>query len=228
MEKDRYFKEGDVVILRAELPNKPVMMIDKIVRSMIKTGTSSLLGIRCFWYDRNGTLNKHLHSTKDIRYATPEETKKKTMTVFKVPSRIHELIGVSIPDGVIHHSDKFYYFKYMSSDVLLHKSYFDMIGMISNELVKPRPFPEYDFIFDFAYPWRESKGAYTFGRIIITRKGEVDVTLSTNYTKNTKSATWKTGTDLIEFLLGSGEVLLAEGAEYQGLVPSIVATKNRV
>ena len=97
MEKDRYFKEGDVVILRAELPNKPVMMIDKIVRSMIKTGTSSLLGIRCFWYDRNGTLNKHLHSTKDIRYATPEETKKKTISDYF----LNNDICVKVPDFLI-------------------------------------------------------------------------------------------------------------------------------
>ena len=228
MDKDKYFKEGDVVILRQELQNRPVMMVDKIVRSMLKTGTTSLLGIRCFWFDKNGSINKNLYSSKDLRYATPDEIKKKNMGVFKVPSRIHELIGVSIPNGTIHHSDKFYYFKYMSEDVLKGKTYLDLVDLMCNELVKKRDFPDYDFIFDFSYPWREAKKPITFGRIVFTRQGDIDLTLSTNYTRDTTSFLWKTGADIVKFLIEKSMLYDVELSDYTGLVPTLSPIKRSV
>lgn len=64
-----YFKEGDLVTLNKELPNKPVMMVFKINKK--KSGDSptpfnALIGIECIWFTRFGFIQSKEFNFKDL------------------------------------------------------------------------------------------------------------------------------------------------------------------
>ena len=62
------FFPGDLVSLRQELPNKPVMIVVRkestIFRDELKN--NSLKGIRCRWFTVNGELQEAVWNTKDL------------------------------------------------------------------------------------------------------------------------------------------------------------------
>ncbi len=66
-----FFKEGDLVILDKELPNKPIMMVEKIEKTQIPNdeGVKILFGIRCIWFDKNWMIQWHRFNFKDLRKA---------------------------------------------------------------------------------------------------------------------------------------------------------------
>lgn len=62
-----YFTPGQLVILKHNLPNKPVMMVVRKETSIFKnTGDNILRGIRCRWFTTDGTLQEAIFNTKDL------------------------------------------------------------------------------------------------------------------------------------------------------------------
>lgn len=68
MEEKIFFKPGDVVTLKQEIPNKPIMLVDSIVKAdMTKVGSKPmLLGVKCFWFTTALELQNHRFNTKDL------------------------------------------------------------------------------------------------------------------------------------------------------------------
>lgn len=68
MENDKtYFLPGDVVTLRQNIPNKPIMVVVKKETSFIKKEDNNILrGIRCRWFTSTGELQESTFNTKDL------------------------------------------------------------------------------------------------------------------------------------------------------------------
>lgn len=69
MEDKIYFLPGDVVSLKQNIPNKPIMIVVKKETSLLKNKMSEdniLKGIRCRWFTTDGTLQEAIFSTKDL------------------------------------------------------------------------------------------------------------------------------------------------------------------
>lgn len=63
-----YFTPGQLVVLKHDLPNKPVMMVVRKETSIFKnTGDNILRGIRCRWFTTDGTLQEAIFNTKDLQ-----------------------------------------------------------------------------------------------------------------------------------------------------------------
>lgn len=60
-----FFIEGDMVQLRQELPNKPVMLVQSVDKTVMGE-RPTLLGITCIWFTKNNELQKHRYNTKDL------------------------------------------------------------------------------------------------------------------------------------------------------------------
>ena len=69
-EEDRiYFNPGELVQIKHDLPNKPVMMVVKKETSIFKNNgdqNNALKGIRCRWFTKNHELQEAIFNTKDI------------------------------------------------------------------------------------------------------------------------------------------------------------------
>ena len=68
-----YFCAGDIVTLRQDIRNKPIMLVVRKETSIFKhdkekiqNKKSILVGIRCRWFTSDGTLQEALFSTKDL------------------------------------------------------------------------------------------------------------------------------------------------------------------
>lgn len=66
-----FYNPGDVVTVRHDIPNKPLMwVVEKSTRSLYNKETNEkeniFLGIKCRWFDNNGDLQEELFSTKDL------------------------------------------------------------------------------------------------------------------------------------------------------------------
>ena len=68
MDNDKiYFQPGDLVTLKKDIPNKPVMIVVKKVTTVFKNeNESSLKGIRCRWFTTDGLLQEAIWNTKDL------------------------------------------------------------------------------------------------------------------------------------------------------------------
>lgn len=69
MEDKIYFSPGDVVTLRQDIENKPKMIVVKKETTFIRTKApedSSLKGIRCRWFTKEGSLQEAVWNTKDL------------------------------------------------------------------------------------------------------------------------------------------------------------------
>lgn len=62
-----YFKPGDLVKLKQDIPYKPIMLVHRIERNMIKSEDNLLRGIKCRWFTENGHLEEAIFSTKDLQ-----------------------------------------------------------------------------------------------------------------------------------------------------------------
>lgn len=58
-----YFKPGDLV--RAKLPNSPVMLVLRKETALFKDN-QSLKGIKCRWFTDSGELQETVFNTKDL------------------------------------------------------------------------------------------------------------------------------------------------------------------
>lgn len=71
MKEQIYFVPGDMVQLRQELPNKPIMMVVRKETAIVKTTEQDspktlFLGIRCRWFTENKELKEAVFNTKDL------------------------------------------------------------------------------------------------------------------------------------------------------------------
>ena len=73
LENKIFLNPGDVVTLRQDIPNKPIMLVVRKETSIFKHDKekmqdkkSILVGIRCRWFTSDGTLQEALFSTKDL------------------------------------------------------------------------------------------------------------------------------------------------------------------
>ena len=71
MEEKVYFLPGDVVTLKQDLPNKPIMLVVQKENYSIRPkgredDKSSLKGIKCRWFTADGTLQEATFNTKDL------------------------------------------------------------------------------------------------------------------------------------------------------------------
>lgn len=68
MEDKMMFFPGDLVTLRQELPNKPVMVVVRKESAIFRdeNKTNSLKGIRCRWFTTHNELQEAVWNTKDL------------------------------------------------------------------------------------------------------------------------------------------------------------------
>lgn len=77
MEEKIYFQPGNVVTLKQGLPNKPMMLVVKAEKSMIRSNDEilksirssedTLKGIRCRWFTSTGSMEEAIFNTKDLQ-----------------------------------------------------------------------------------------------------------------------------------------------------------------
>lgn len=68
MEEKVFFTAGDVVTLRQDVPNKPIMFVHTIDKVTVK-GTENkpvLLGITCRWFTTQHEIQEKRFNTKDL------------------------------------------------------------------------------------------------------------------------------------------------------------------
>ena len=68
MEDKTLFYPGDLVTLRQELPNKPVMIVVRKESTIFKDEykNNNLKGIRCRWFSTTNELQEAVWNTKDL------------------------------------------------------------------------------------------------------------------------------------------------------------------
>ena len=68
-----YFNAGDIVKLKQDVPNSPVMIVVKKETSLFKHDRKEddkrpiLKGIRCRWFTNSGELQEAIFNTKDLK-----------------------------------------------------------------------------------------------------------------------------------------------------------------
>ena len=74
METNIYFNPGDRVQLKQDIPNKPTMIVVRKETSIFKHDPKRisdnkpiLIGIKCRWFTKDGTLQEAIFSTKDLQ-----------------------------------------------------------------------------------------------------------------------------------------------------------------
>lgn len=74
METNIYFNPGDVVQLKQDIPNKPIMIVVRKETSIFKHDQKRLqdkkpilIGIKCRWFTKDGALQEAIFSTKDLQ-----------------------------------------------------------------------------------------------------------------------------------------------------------------
>lgn len=72
-ETNIFFNPGDVVELKQDIPNKPKMVVIKKVTSIFKHDAkrledrkSTLRGIKCMWFTKDGLYQENTFNTKDL------------------------------------------------------------------------------------------------------------------------------------------------------------------
>lgn len=63
-----FFQPGDMVQMKQDIPNKPIMVVYRIERSIMKNneGKDYLRGVKCRWFSTDGKLQEAVFSTKDL------------------------------------------------------------------------------------------------------------------------------------------------------------------
>ena len=75
MEQKQFFLPGDMVTLRQDIPNKPIMLVVKKVTSNISLGKKDegtikkdyFQGILCRWFTMHGVMQEAIFNTKDLQ-----------------------------------------------------------------------------------------------------------------------------------------------------------------
>lgn len=67
MEEKIFFKPGDIVTLKQNIPNKPTMIVVCKASSYIRDPKSNYFrGIKCRWFTSNMELQESIFNTKDL------------------------------------------------------------------------------------------------------------------------------------------------------------------
>lgn len=68
MEEKIFFMPGDLVSLKKDIPNKPVMYVVKKEVYVFKNSKedNGLKGIRCRWFTKDQSLQEAVFNTKDL------------------------------------------------------------------------------------------------------------------------------------------------------------------
>ena len=68
MEEDKtYFLPGQIVKLKQNIPNSPIMMVIRKETNVFSHDNRGMLkGIRCRWFTNEGRLQEAVWSTKDL------------------------------------------------------------------------------------------------------------------------------------------------------------------
>lgn len=68
MEDKTMFLPGDLVSLRQDLPNKPIMIVVRKESTIFRdeNKTNNLKGIRCRWFTNDNKLQEAIWNTKDL------------------------------------------------------------------------------------------------------------------------------------------------------------------
>lgn len=68
MDEKIYFVPGQLVTLRQDIPNKPIMLVHRVERSIIRSDDKNALlkGVKVRWFTENGFLQEAVFSTKDL------------------------------------------------------------------------------------------------------------------------------------------------------------------
>ena len=68
MDEKIYFVPGQKVTLRQDIPNKPIMLVYRVERSIIRNEDRNplLKGVKVRWFTDNGFLQEAVFSTKDL------------------------------------------------------------------------------------------------------------------------------------------------------------------
>lgn len=68
MDEKIYFIPGQRVTLRQDIPNKPIMLVYRVERSIIRNEEKNALlkGVKVRWFTENGFLQEAVFSTKDL------------------------------------------------------------------------------------------------------------------------------------------------------------------
>ena len=72
MEDKQFLNPGELVTLKQDIPNKPIMIVVKKETSVFKHQKKIddkrpiLIGIKCRWFTKNGELQEAVFSTKDL------------------------------------------------------------------------------------------------------------------------------------------------------------------
>ena len=68
MDEKIYFVPGQKVTLRQDIPNKPIMLVHRVERSIIRNEDKNALlkGVKVRWFTENGFLQEAIFSTKDL------------------------------------------------------------------------------------------------------------------------------------------------------------------
>lgn len=71
MEENIFYKPGDIVQIKQDIPNKPLMIVVKKETSLFKNNMEDkknvLKGIRCRWFTTTGQLQETIWNTKDLQ-----------------------------------------------------------------------------------------------------------------------------------------------------------------
>lgn len=68
-EEKIYFLPGDVVTLKQDIPNKPIMIVVRKETMTFRTGNEKedyFKGIRCRWFSTEGIFQESIFNTKDL------------------------------------------------------------------------------------------------------------------------------------------------------------------
>lgn len=67
-EEKVFFSPGQVVKMKQNIPNSPIMVVYRIERSIMRNtnGKDFLKGCRCRWFTTDGHLQEATFSTKDL------------------------------------------------------------------------------------------------------------------------------------------------------------------
>lgn len=67
LEDKIFFQPGDIVTLKQDIPNKPIMLVERKVEMTFKNDkVKTLRGIACRWFTSTGEIQKEIFSTKDL------------------------------------------------------------------------------------------------------------------------------------------------------------------
>lgn len=70
MEENIFYKPGDTVQIKQDIPNKPLMIVVKKETSLFKNNMEDkknvLKGIRCRWFTTTGQMQEAVFNTKDL------------------------------------------------------------------------------------------------------------------------------------------------------------------